>query len=139
MSQPHRGFLPTRDLPRLRPPPAPEAVQTALDNLAAAVGLVQEDVKHFDLTNVILSNGVAAPDVGSTISEECTASAAQPSGTSTEEGDTDGRRRLGSVEDDIEARFAQTWLTKIVSYDEDPDLQEGAARILAALCGKPGE
>ncbi|PWN19169.1 hypothetical protein BCV69DRAFT_313925 [Microstroma glucosiphilum] len=118
-------FLPTRDLPPLRPLPASEVIRTCLEKLARAIGLGQERVVRLSLEH-LEGSGQCQPVNLSTKEEE-------------EQDHSDGSDSPASA-DTIESRFAQTWLTRIISsssLSEGTDLQEKAAEVLAALCGNP--
>lgn len=120
------SFLPTRDLPPLRPLPAREVIRECLEYLAKAIGLGQERIVRFPLED--LEEG----------EQRRTVCDARGQGYDEDADDTDSP----APADTIESRFAQTWLTRIISsssLSEETDLQDKAAEVLAALCGNPGE
>lgn len=124
-SEPH-SFLPTRDLPPLRPLPATEVILVRLGKLAQAIGLGQERVVRLALEDLDEDDQrqLGSPTLGTEDAEDV------------DDEDTP------APADTIESRFAQTWLTRIISsssLSEELDLQDKAGEVLAALCGNPGE
>lgn len=117
----HRyGFMPTRDLPQLKPTPSLAAVKHGLGALASAMGLGRTQeiyLSEASLPEVARNGDAIAADLSDDEPQRC-------------------------VETEVESRFAQSWLTRIISsssFADEPDIVDRAAEILAGLCGKSGE
>lgn len=116
-------FLPTRDLGPLRRPVSLASVECSLNALVKAAGLGEE-------VDVVL-------DIDERVEVDL-------------DGDDDDNDDDNEADADssIEERFAQTWLTKLISLqstevdavDEEKlyALQDQAGSVLAALCGSSG-
>lgn len=117
-------FVPSAHLPPLRPWPGVERIDHGLRCIEEALGLNKENV-------VVLA--IQAGKESQQRRDDTDAF-----------GNGQGVAGLSSVDETFESRFAQTWLTNTLSSpklcddsEENARIQDKAAELLAALCGRP--
>ncbi|CAO1636245.1 unnamed protein product [Jaminaea pallidilutea] len=118
------SFVPSAHLPPLRPWPGLERIDHGLRCIAEALGLNKENV-------VVLAIQTGKESQQSRDDADASGNGERVAG-------------LSSVDETFESRFAQTWLTNTLSSpnlcddsDENARIQDKAAELLAALCGRP--